>query len=49
MERAALLAYRALFPEDRARTDPLRWQAVEERHPAVFADMYAIWSRVPRA
>jgi len=49
MERAALLAYRGLFPEDRARTDPLRWHAVEERHPSVFANMYAVWSRVPPA
>jgi SAM-dependent methyltransferase/cytochrome c-type biogenesis protein CcmH/NrfG len=47
IERSAMLAYRELFPEDRARTDLLRWHAVEERHPALFRGMYRVWCRAP--
>jgi SAM-dependent methyltransferase len=41
--RSAMLAYRRMFPEDPARTDPLRWHAVEEQHPELFRGMYRVW------
>jgi len=47
IERAALAAYRGLFPEDPAHADLLRWHAVEERHPEIFGAMYAVWCKAP--
>jgi len=46
-ERAAILAYRRMFPGDASRTDLLRWHALEQRHPGLFRGMYPVWCRVP--
>jgi SAM-dependent methyltransferase len=46
-ERAAVLAYRELFPGDHSMTDLMRWHAVEARHPELFRGMYPVWCRVP--
>jgi len=37
--------YRGCGPDDFARTDLSRWEAVEQDHPEVFAGMYQFWAR----
>jgi SAM-dependent methyltransferase len=43
----ALPHYRALFPGDEQATDPSRWDAVEQKFPTAFDNMYFIWCRSP--
>jgi len=47
MGRAAMLAYRAMFPEDASRTDPLKWDAVEARDADVARRMFPVWCQAP--
>jgi Flp pilus assembly protein TadD/SAM-dependent methyltransferase len=37
------------FPDPRARTDLHAWHAFERQHPELFASMYQLWLRKPRA
>ena len=46
-ERAAILAYRSMFPGDQSMTELMRWHALETRHPELFRGMYRVWCRVP--
>ena len=45
LPRAALFAYRQMFPRDKTRADLQNWDAVEKRHPETFLGMYQIWCR----
>ena len=48
LPRAAMLAYREMFPRDKTMADLKNWNAVEKRYPETFLGMYQIWSQKPR-
>ena len=41
--------FAARFPDPAARTDLSAWHAFEREHPDMFASMYQLWLRKPRA
>jgi len=49
LDDAVLAAYRRRFPQDRAATDLVCWEAFEADHPGLFAGMYVFWIQKPSA
>jgi hypothetical protein len=44
----AVVNFRKVFPRDQLRSDPKKWETVEQRFPETFVGMYQIWCQKPK-